>query len=326
MALKKTHIGWIGEHFAKFIISKFAFVAQPATIGDDIGADLFCTVYKQVKEDKELQPQSSFTIQIKTINEQLKPSKKEFLINNKLCFLEKLELPYFVGVVDITRGKLEIYSGESIPHFFSLYGDIVESTENKYKNANVYIKLIDDNFGELISKPIIGKKNNYYLNFPKITSINSNFDLKKNENLLGELYSTISRLQKNISRRISNVYLYEMIYGKDSGKNFVIAGPGSAQTYRKNIMDRLSESFYNIKRIIETSPNDINVAEFKAYERLYIDLGLLFDNIPPFLKSKYEECKKEIDSYEERKVSNPTLTSIEPILSNDNSSIGSSGF
>lgn len=326
MALKNTHLGWIGEHFAKYIISKFAFIAQPATIGDDIGADIFCTVFKQVNDDKELQPQSSFAIQIKTINEQLKPNKKEILINNKLCFLEKLELPYFVGAVDITRGKLELYSGESIPHFFSLYGNVIGSTDDKYEKTNVYIKLIDDNFKELITKSIKGKKIKYFLNFPRITSINSNFDLKENVNLLDELYTTIFRLQKNISRRISDVYLYEMIYGRDSGKSFIIAGPGSVQTYRKNIMDRLTESFYNLKRIIDTSPNDFNVDEFKAYERFYLDFTLILDNIPTFLKSKYEECKMTFDTYVKINESNQAFRSMEPTLSNDDSSIGSSGF
>lgn len=323
MALNNTHIGWIGEHFAKFLISKFAFVAQPATIGDDIGADLFCTVFKHINDDKELQPQSTFAIQIKT-------KKKDFQINNKLCFLEKLELPYFVGVVDITNGKLDIYSGESIPHFFSLYGNIIESNDQKYKNAKVNIKLIDDDdddhFGELISEPKIGyKKKNYYLNFPKIACINSNFDLKINEKSLDKLHTTISKLQKNISKRISNVYLLETIYGKDSGKEFVIAGPGSAQTYRNNLMGRLTESFYNIKRIIDVSPADFNVEEFKSYEKFYLELISIFEQVPPLLKSKYDECKKTFEFYEKKKSIQPIFDSLEPTFSNADTSLGSSG-
>jgi hypothetical protein len=319
MALKNPHLGWIGEHFAKFLISKFAFIAQPATIGDDIGADLFCTVFKQINDDKELQPQSSFAIQIKT-------NKEPFQINNKLNFLEKLELPYFVGVVDITNGELEIYSGESIPHFFSLYGNIIESTNEKYKNAKVYIKLIDDHFGELISEPMKdSKKSNFHLNFPKIACINSNFDLKVNERLLDKFYTTISKLQKNISRRISNVYLFEMIFGQNSGKNFVIAGPGSAQTYSNNLMDRLTESFYNIQRIIQVSPADFNVKEFESYEKFYRELILIFEQYPPLLKSKYEECKKAFDSYEKEKSNQSIVISSEPTFSNGDISHGSNG-
>lgn len=33
--------GWQNEHLAAFLLSKLAFVAQPAKIGDDIGTDFF---------------------------------------------------------------------------------------------------------------------------------------------------------------------------------------------------------------------------------------------------------------------------------------------
>ncbi len=52
--LYKFRKGWENENLAKFILSKFCFVAQPSTVSDDVGVDFFCTIFeKEVIKKKE---------------------------------------------------------------------------------------------------------------------------------------------------------------------------------------------------------------------------------------------------------------------------------
>ena len=65
--LKSFREGWRTEHLARFILSKFAFVAQPISISDDIGSDFICTLFEN--REKYLFPTNSFAIQIKSKGE-----------------------------------------------------------------------------------------------------------------------------------------------------------------------------------------------------------------------------------------------------------------
>ena len=37
--------GWDREKLAEYILSRFSFVAKPSTVSDDLGTDLFCTLF-----------------------------------------------------------------------------------------------------------------------------------------------------------------------------------------------------------------------------------------------------------------------------------------
>jgi hypothetical protein len=49
MQLAIPHNGWDNEHLATFLLSRIAFVATPVKVGDDIGIDVFCTVFEVAK-------------------------------------------------------------------------------------------------------------------------------------------------------------------------------------------------------------------------------------------------------------------------------------
>jgi hypothetical protein len=49
MQLGFPHKGWENEHLATFLLSRIAFVATPITVGDDIGTDIFCTLFETGK-------------------------------------------------------------------------------------------------------------------------------------------------------------------------------------------------------------------------------------------------------------------------------------
>ena len=124
--LLKIRKGWANENLARFILSKFSFVSQPATIADDLGADFYCTFFiqgskkRKTKSDKIIEdvfiyPKNSFAIQIKS-------SRRPFNITNKLEYFDSLEIPLFIGVVNQKKLSISIYSGDVIPELFSFVG------------------------------------------------------------------------------------------------------------------------------------------------------------------------------------------------------------
>ena len=112
--LRNPHKGWENEHLALFLLSRISFVSNPVTVADDVGSDFFCTLF-EVGERDTLFPRSSFAIQVKSSKDRIDPT-------GKIKYFEKLELPFFVGVIDQKHLRLSIYSGEYLPIFFSHYG------------------------------------------------------------------------------------------------------------------------------------------------------------------------------------------------------------
>jgi hypothetical protein len=112
--MASIRIGWENERLALFLLSRLSFVAHPSSVGDDVGSDFFCTLFEreQVNGNKMLVARNSFAIQVKS-------SPEVFDVTNKLGYLQKLELPFFVGVVDQTALLLKIYSGEYLPILFN---------------------------------------------------------------------------------------------------------------------------------------------------------------------------------------------------------------
>lgn len=303
----KFREGWQGEHLARFILSKFAFIAEPSTVVDDIGTDFYCTNFdvEIVDKEKYLLPKNSFVIQIKKRKKNINID-----ITNKLRFLDRLEVPYFVGIVttEIKCNKVEIYSGEFIPIFLS---------EIDFTQKKVFLTPCETRTNGMWDLEFDKLK----IFMPKIIELDIDCEFKDKNDFekLNEFYSIISTIQKNISARKSGEYIFNLQNEKTS---YIIAGPGSAQTYRKNLIDRLTESFYNIHRIIEDSPADFYVEEFKAYEHFYHDLISIFGSIPPLLKSRYDECKRANEIYEEIKQTRPINECLQPTLTKADPSRG----
>src|SRR6266851_1938733 len=95
MHLLAPRKGWENERLASYLLSRFSFVAQPSTIADDLGSDFFCTIFEIVTGTSgrdSLRPLSSFAIQVKS-------SVEPVPMDNKIDYLQRLELPFFLGVV-----------------------------------------------------------------------------------------------------------------------------------------------------------------------------------------------------------------------------------
>lgn len=273
--LYKFRKGWQSEHLAKYILSKFSFMAEPLNVSDDLGSDFFCTLFNVINKD-ELLPQNSFVIQIKS------KKNKKIDITNKIQYLSNLEIPYFVGIVDKNLLKLIIYSGECISNFFAHYG-------HRFENK-IFIKLEEER-GDY---PMYGLQNNeYVLNFPKILEIKADFNYTENSDKLNELFNVCSLTQLNISAKKSGEYIFQRF-----NKNWVdiYAGSGSAKSFRENFFKRLTEVFHNLKWLYnnlknsgdETDKSEI-IDEFKIYKQLYLNLQNKYKTLPQYLNSSLKE-------------------------------------
>ena len=87
MQLAVPHKGWENEHLATFLLSRIAFVASPVKVGDDVGTDVFCTLFEVTKHKERdvLLPRSSIAVQIKS-------NRDPVDVASKLDYLHRLEV------------------------------------------------------------------------------------------------------------------------------------------------------------------------------------------------------------------------------------------
>jgi hypothetical protein len=99
--------GWENEKLASYLLSRFSFVAQPTSVADDLGSDFFCTIFEihDSSGTDVLVPRSSFAIQVKS-------SMSEVSMDNKIDYLDRLQMPFFIGVVTQSPGVMRVYSAE----------------------------------------------------------------------------------------------------------------------------------------------------------------------------------------------------------------------
>ncbi len=268
--------GWENENLARFILSKFSFVAHPSTVSDDIGMDFFCTLFQIQKKGNHdyLTPKNSFAIQIKSDTANID-------VSSKLQYLSDLEIPFFVGVIEQDNLELAIYSGEYIPALLSYKGVKeleIELSEGQFKN-NAY-------FTELANK-------RYLLRFPKIIEIKADAtpdELQATSRILSDVCSSI---HKNLASRKSGEYIFEF---EKCVMSF--AGSGSVKVFRKNFLKRLTEVFSNLKWTYEEYPERFNKKEFKIYQQLFYDLKNLKDlygALPIYLTTEFNSLRALLD-------------------------------
>jgi hypothetical protein len=206
--LAKFRKGWKNENLASFLLSRISFVAHPVTVADDVGSDFFCTLFENPKA-RELFPRGSFAIQIKS-------SKGPIKATNKIEYLEKLELPFFVGVVDQGKLTLSIYSGEYLPILFSQHG-IPQVLSLSPDDGNIRYDNYCDKSGD-----------DYVLRMPFVLALKAGEDRKSVADSGRKLLHLCSRMHQNVSSRVSCEYIFSL---SESDKIVIMAGVGSAQTF-----------------------------------------------------------------------------------------------
>jgi len=280
--------GWQSENLARYILSKFSFIAEPSNISDDLGSDFFCTLFKIVKDQgKEyLFPRNSFAIQIKSIKT-IKKDNYRIPITNKINYLEGLEVPFFIGVVDRDDSKLTIYSGEEIVHF------LTKSRENN----EIIIRLVDS----IQEKNVIQKMEDgeEIIGFPKLMEIDVKDNYEKISEEIDKLFNVCDSIHENIASRKTKEYIYKT-FTDEQYNNFhytIYSGKDSYSTYEENFILRLAEAFYNLNWSYNSEHFDLN--EFNIYEKIYHDFKKHYTNkynkdLPEILTHIYEILKKKL--------------------------------
>lgn len=221
--------GWRAESLAYYIISKFAFLDKPSTIGDDIGIDFYCTLFKKekIKNNINLRPTKfHFAIQVKSNKEQfeLKPDQ----ISN----LYYIHHPYFVGVINNDSQTLTIYANDAFDYHISM----------KWFKTPLILRLNSKPLP--MGKRCIREKHRTILLLNKLMtfSLNDSEDIEKN---LNDWKSKIQIMQYNISSRFNGKFVFidpdnpnslpTIVTGKDSFNSIQIDLSSYLQIYKENI-------------------------------------------------------------------------------------------
>ncbi|MGQ0665896.1 MAG: hypothetical protein ACT4O4_02580 [Nitrospiraceae bacterium] len=280
--LAAPRIGWENEHLATFLLSRISFVANPLTIADDVGSDFFCTLFESRIENnaEQLFPRNSFAIQIKSKEETI-------LATNQIEYLTKLELPFFVGVIDRENLRLNIYSGEYVPILFTEHGipqkelklSPVRNVEIEIKN---YCQITKDESLHVLTA---------FLRMPFVIEISAS---DKRDTVFAkarQVSDLCSRMHQNISARVSQEYIFGL---SEPGSALIMAGPGSATTFRRNFYFRLAEAFYNLEWIMKSPQHNLRLDEFRVYEQCYVGLNEAGIEITDLLRGIYTRLKSQL--------------------------------
>lgn len=219
---KNFRVGWENEHFAAAILSKFCFISAPVKIGDDTGFDFMCTLFEERGND--LMPKNSFMIQIKS---SARGFSKE--IKKRQEMIEKLQIPYMVGIIDKETKTLTIYSGEGLCSFFALGSRKKVVMELKESMVRSFLKETEKQIRVI---------------FPKVLKVKINSEYKDIPNLK-EFEEVLIRSQKNISRMKNNSF----IFLTPTGEKVIYYGPTSAKHFLPNFIDTAAETVVNLEKI-----------------------------------------------------------------------------
>src|SRR6266478_3423602 len=273
--------GWENERLASYLLSRFSFVAQPSSIADDLGSDFFCTLFEIVKiasGHDALRPLSSFAIQVKS-------SADEIQMDNKIDYLQRLELPFFIGVVNQSPPAITIYSVELLPFLFSLFGipeklSLLAVDQSGVNVGHLWDDLRSDNGGIRLLCPSV-----------------ATFTATENRSTLASkveaVHEVCTRVHLNIAARVSEEHIYDM---DGKGTFQIVSGPGSAQHFRTNFVKRLGEVFTNLEWSLGDHPTKEWLAEFQVFDSLYESLKTLYGPaaLPLFVSAPYAVLRAKL--------------------------------
>jgi len=272
--LQTFRTGWENEHLASYLLSKISFIANPITIADDIGVDFLCTLFEPrvIDNRKQLFPLRSFAIQIKS-------SQSSFTADNRIEYLNQLELPFFVGIVQQSDLSLSVYSGQFLPMMF---------TEIGLPQRLMLCPIEEEDLP--VGAAYTRNRKSCELKLPFLVKLRAEDKLDQLDSKTKILDQRCTRMHANISTKTAQEYIYRL---DDSGGVQIQAGPGSAKTFRRNLYLRLAELFYNLEWLLDNAPADFNRAEYELYDEFYKKLT---DRIlpPPLLHQIVDRLRQKL--------------------------------
>ena len=270
--------GWENEKLASYLLSRFSFVAQPTSVADDLGSDFFCTIFEIHDSSGRdvLVPRSSFAIQVKS-------SISEVSMDNKIDYLDRLQMPFFIGVVTQSPGVMRVYSAELLPFLFAHKGRPRSLSMLPIPASD----LDPDNYLDCIESEC------FRLRCPEVAEFHVDEDRSMLTAKVETLLGICTRAQGNIAARLSEEHIYDF----DGKGNFqILAGPGSARHFRANLLKRLAEVFSNLEWHLNAgvSAQDL-MREFRTFERLYHELEEIYPPpLPWFVSVPYGRLRSRL--------------------------------
>jgi hypothetical protein len=199
-----------------------------------------------------VEPRTSFAIQVKC-------SADKVEAHNKVGYLQHLEIPFFLGIVDQTAAELRIYSAEHFPMMTAVYGypeklwlRPVESCDPQrpYEGLSAQAGVTLDCY-----------------HVCTFTASESRDEIRPK---VDQLLKLCRRAVNNIGTRRVEEHIYQL---DDVGTQFsIVAGCGSINHFRDNVYKRLAEAFYNFEYMLRSEPDRFNLAEFQIYEKFHLAL------------------------------------------------------
>jgi len=231
MHLARPHRGWENEHLATFLLSRIAFVSSPITVGDDVGTDLLCTLFEAATRNEKpiLLPRSSLAVQVKS-------NSKPVSIFPPLDYLDRLEVPYYLGVVDQKRLTMDLFSARFLPVVLSLKGPDSKIRLKPVKEFDRHYRPVD-------------KRGVTTLLCHKVATLDAHDDAHATSKAASAIRDDAAAALQAIASRLNKEYIFE-ITGTELE---VIAGPGSASTFRHSFFKRLAEVYYNLSMLLESN-------------------------------------------------------------------------
>jgi hypothetical protein len=244
--------GWEAERLAHYLLSRFSFVAQPTTIADDVGSDFFCTIFEVLDTTPStVEPRTSFAIQIKSNHNKIDATRK-------VHYLFNLEIPFFLGVVDLTNSALQIYSAERFPMMTAVFGIPERLWLRPTKSREPKWDGVDAASGVT-------------LNCYHVCTLTASEDRSAIRSKVTLLLQLCRRALDNIGTRRVEEHIYQL---DDEAKNFqIVAGCGSVQHFRDNMYKRLAEAFYNFDYMLTRDPSLFDLEEYRIYERFHLAIA-----------------------------------------------------
>ena len=218
MSLIWSKNGFRGEYLARYIVSKFAFVSE-SSVGEDFGIDFYCGLIKDAKDPKFVHFDKPFLLQIKTTERR---GAVKYDTRNKISSLYNLNLPFFIGHLNLKNGSLDIHSTSMMWHAFIKTGvenisritfefreknkkGVINSPEikplKKVQFGNGFNHLID------LGKPIVTLK---------LKEIENNPDQIDNARAI--ISKCIDKEQANILNKQLKLYYYRWLYKHETNK------------------------------------------------------------------------------------------------------------
>jgi len=271
-------IGWENENLARFILSKISFVAQPVSVSDDVGTDFFCTLFKIIGSKGQLRasPTNSFSIQIKSNRDSIPATEKR-------AYLNRLELPYFIGVVAQAELSLDIYSGEYLPVFFPAGGVPDRMRLYLVDAVNSISDYVQRRAGRVVG-----------VRCPYVTSMRADSSSKEFDEARDRLSDACTATHRNLSVRHSGESLYDF---PRVGQKQMLAGSGSVRVFRRNFLNRLAECIHNLYWLMLNRPTWTVLEESLFYLDFCEQLAERGVELPGLLITQREVLCEQVEEF-----------------------------